>query len=134
VDITDQIDTEEIPDDDSLIPTDMKQDVPVEEIPIVETEVKDEIVKTIELVENLEPIIETNPYDILLEKITSIETKLENLPTYTDELTKLKGDVDFILGKMTLSTELKKSKPIDESTSIVDSRIELIKSIRNTKK
>lgn len=73
-----------------------------------------------------------DPLSLLMEKITQIETKLENLPTYTEELTKLKSDVDFILGKVTLSTELKKSKPINESNSLIDSRIELIKSIRNT--
>lgn len=128
-DIVDQVDTEEAPDDQ--IAPNMSTEEPVVELEVsMETEavlteeVKEEVIET--------PTID--PINVLLEKITQIETKLENLPTYTDELAKLKSDVDFILGKMTLSTELKKSKPIDESTSMIDSRIELIKSIRNTKK
>lgn len=136
-DIVEQTDSTESTDNE--VGEVMSKEEPVLEVVMTEEVKEDIITETVdegekEVINEVIAESQPNPYDIILEKITQLETKLENLPTYTDELTKLKNDVDYIMGKMTLSTELKKSKTIDEKPNEIDSRMDIINKIRNNKK
>jgi hypothetical protein len=132
VDIVEQVIKEEVPDSPTTPPVaveiEEKKELPIVEIPVVATE---------ETPVTVTPVVEEikeNPLDVLLNKITSIEEKLSNLPNNTDEISKLKEDVLFIMNKITLGKEVSKSKPVDTIVSTTDSRIDIINSMRNNKK
>jgi len=135
VDIVEQIETEEIPDNSGTpvaVEIEEKKELPIVEVPVVATE-ELPVVET-PVVEEIESSILEKNIVSMMQKITSIEEKLSNLPNNTEEISKLKEDVSFIMNKITLGKEVSKSKPVDTVQTTIDSRMAIINNMRNNKK